>query len=385
MERDQAVRLTQNLLRKMVESKGSDLFITAEFPPAIKVDGVIKPCADRPLTAAQSSLIVRSIMNDKQSKEFDATKECNFAIAPQGIGRFRVSAFVAQGNVGAVIRQIVTKIPTFEELELPQQLKDIAMTKRGLCLVVGGTGSGKSTTLAAMVGYRNANSHGHIITIEDPVEFVHRHDGCVVTHREVGVDTESWHNALKNTLRQAPDVIMIGEIRDRETMQYGIQFAETGHLCMATLHANSANQALDRIINFFPEERRHQLLMDLSLNITAMISQRLLPRENGMGRVAAMEIMLASPLISDLIFRGEVATIKDIMAKSTRLGMQTFDQALFQLYEDGVISYEEALRNADSKNELRLKIKLQSKREASGESQHADSLHLMEEDNAAQF
>jgi twitching motility protein PilU len=385
MERDQAVRLTQNLLRKMVENRGSDLFITAEFPPAIKIDGVIKPFADRPLTPAQSSLIVRSIMNDKQAKEFDSTRECNFAIAPQGIGRFRVSAFVAQGNVGAVVRQIVTKIPTFEDLDLPPQLREIAMTKRGLCLVVGGTGSGKSTTLAAMIGHRNATSHGHIITIEDPVEFVHQHQGCVVTHREVGVDTENWHNALKNTLRQAPDVIMIGEIRDRETMQYGIQFAETGHLCVATLHANSANQALDRIINFFPEERRHQLLMDLSLNITAMVSQRLLPRENAMGRVAAMEIMLASPLISDLIFRGEVAMIKDVMAKSNRLGMQTFDQALFTLYEDGIISYEEALRNADSKNELRLRIKLQSKREASTSAEHAESLQLQDEDKAARF
>jgi twitching motility protein PilU len=281
-----------------------------------------------------------------------------------------------------VIRTIVTKIPTFEDLELPAQLKDVALTKRGLCLVVGGTGSGKSTTLAAMIGFRNENSRGHIITIEDPVEYVHPHRGCVITHREVGVDTESWHNALKNTLRQAPDVIMIGEIRDRETMQYGIQFAETGHLCVATLHANSANQALDRIINFFPEERRHQLLMDLSLNITAMISQRLIPRENKMGRVAAMEIMLASPLISDLIFRGEVAMIKDIMAKSNRLGMQTFDQALFQLYEDGSISYEEAMRNADSKNELRLRIKLQSKREASAAAEQSESLQLAEEEKA---
>lgn len=385
MERDQAVRLTQNLLRKMVEQKGSDLFITADFPPAIKIDGAIKPCADRPLTAAQSSLIVRSIMNDKQAREFDATKECNFAIAPQGIGRFRVSAFVAQGNVGAVIRTIVTKIPTFEDLELPVQLKDVAMTKRGLCMVVGGTGSGKSTTLAAMIGYRNENSAGHIITIEDPVEYMHPHRGCVMTHREVGVDTENWHNALKNTLRQAPDVIMIGEIRDRETMEYGIQFAETGHLCVATLHANSANQALDRIINFFPEERRHQLLMDLSLNVTALISQRLIPRENKMGRVAAMEIMLASPLISDLIYRGEVGQIKDVMAKSTRLGMQTFDQALFRLYEDGTISYEEALRNADSQNELRLKIKLQSKRETSSDVEHAESLQLEDEERAARY
>jgi len=383
MERDQAVRLIQSLLKKMVESNGSDLFLTAGFPPAIKIDGSIRPFADKPLTPAQSSLMVRSIMNDKQAKEFDATKECNFAIAPQGIGRFRVSAFVQQGNVGAVLRTIVTKIPSFEELELPSQLKDVAMTKRGLCLVVGGTGSGKSTTLAAMIGHRNANSKGHIITIEDPVEYMHPHQGCVVSHREVGVDTESWHNALKNTLRQAPDVIMIGEIRDMETMNYGIQFAETGHLCVATLHANSANQALDRIINFFPEERRHQLLMDLSLNVTALISQRLIPRENGIGRVAAMEIMLASPLISDLIFRGEVAMIKEIMAKSNRLGMQTFDQALFMLYEDGAISYEEAMRNADSQNELRLRIKLESKREASKDAEFAESLKLAEPEEKA--
>ncbi len=379
MERDQAIRLTQNLLKKMVDDNGSDLFITADFPPAIKIDGGIQPYADKPLTPEQSSLIVRSIMNDKQSREFDATKECNFAIAPQGIGRFRVSAFVAQGNVGAVLRTIETKIPTCDELELPAQLKEVAMTTRGLCLVVGGTGTGKSTTLAAMIGHRNANSKGHIITIEDPVEFMHPHNGCVVTHREVGVDTESWHNALKNTLRQAPDVIMIGEIRDRETMEYGIQFAETGHLCVATLHANSANQALDRIINFFPEERRHQLLMDLSLNVKAMISQRLIPRENDLGRVAAMEIMLSSPLINDLIFRGEVAQIKEVMAKSTRLGMQTFDQALFRLFEDGIISYEEALRHADSKNELRLKIKLESKREGGTAAKHAESLHLLDD------
>src|SRR6186713_931337 len=363
MERDQAVRLTQNLLKKMVENNGSDLFITADFPPAIKIDGTIRPFADRPLTSQQASLIVRSIMNDKQAKEFDATKECNFAIAPQGIGRFRVSAFVQQGHVGAVIRTIVTKIPSLEDLDLPSQLKDVAMTKRGLCLVVGGTGSGKSTTLAAMVGYRNQNSRGHIITIEDPVEYIHPHKGCVVTHREVGVDTENWHAALKNTLRQAPDVILIGEIRDRDTMEYGIQFAETGHLVLATLHANSANQALDRIINFFPEERREQLLMDLSLNIRALVSQRLVPRESGSGRIAATEIMLNSPLIQDLIFKGEVAKIKEVMSRSTRLGMKTFDQSLFEMYETGFISYEDALRNADSKNELRLRIKLESKRE----------------------
>ncbi len=383
MERDQAIRLTQNLLKKMVEMDGSDLFITAHFPPAIKIDGLIQPCAEKPLTPEQSSLIVRSIMNDKQAREFDATKEANFAIAPQGIGRFRVSAFIAQGHVGAVLRTIKTKIPTFDELELPPQLKEVSLVKRGLCLVVGGTGSGKSTTLAAMIGHRNANSKGHIITVEDPVEYVHLNGGCVVTHREVGVDTESWLSALKNTLRQAPDVIMIGEIRDRETMQYGIQFAETGHLCVATLHANSANQALDRIINFFPEERRHQLLMDLSLNLQAMISQRLIPRESGVGRVAAMEIMLASPLINDLIFRGEVAQIKEVMAKSNRLGMQTFDQALLRLFDDGVISYEEALHNADSMNELRLKIKLGGKRDTSAVTGATQSLKLLDDPEKA--
>jgi twitching motility protein PilU len=309
-------------------------------------------------------MLVRAIMNDRQTKEFDATKECNFAIAPPGIGRFRVSAFVQQGSVGCVIRLINAKIPSFEELDLPPVLKEVVLSKRGLVIVVGGTGSGKSTTLASMVGYRNDKTRGHIVTIEDPVEYVHQHKGCVITHREVGVDTESWHNALKNTLRQAPDVILIGEIRDRETMEYGIQFAETGHLVLATLHANSSNQALDRIINFFPEERREQLLMDMSLNIRALISQRLIPREAGPGRIAAMEIMLNSPLIQDLIFRGDVTKIKEVMARSTRIGMKTFDQALFDLFEQGHVSYEDALRNSDSKNELRLRVKLESKRES---------------------
>jgi twitching motility protein PilU len=385
MEREQAVRLTQNLLRKMVERNGSDLFITRGFPPAIKVDGTIHKATDTPLSADQSAMMVRSIMNDKQIKEFDATKECNFAIAPQGIGRFRVSAFIQQGYVGAVLRTITTEIPTLEDLELPPILKDVVMNKRGVVIIVGGTGSGKSTTLAAMIGHRNENSRGHIVSIEDPIEYVHPHKGCVITQREVGIDTESWHNALKNTLRQAPDVILIGEIRDRDTMEYAIQFAETGHLCLATLHANSANQALDRIINFFPEERRQQLLMDLSLNTRGFISQRLIPREGGIGRVAAMEIMLNTPLIADLIFKGEVGQIKEIMAKSTRLGMQTFDQALFDLYEEGAISYEEAMRNADSKNELRLRIKLDSKRDSSIADQQSESLRIMEEDTARTF
>ncbi|MCJ7592019.1 MAG: PilT/PilU family type 4a pilus ATPase [Woeseiaceae bacterium] len=385
MEREQAVRLTQNLLRKMVERDGSDLFITAAFPPAIKVDGTIHKATDTPLSAEQAAIMVRSIMNDKQIKEFDATKEANFAIAPQGIGRFRVSAFIQQGMVGAVLRTITTEIPTLEDLELPPILKDVVMNKRGLCIIVGGTGSGKSTTLAAMIGHRNHNSRGHIVSIEDPIEYVHPHHGCVITQREVGVDTESWHAALKNTLRQAPDVILIGEIRDKETMEYGIQFAETGHLCLATLHANSANQALDRIINFFPDERRQQLLMDLSLNTKAFISQRLVPREGGIGRVASMEIMLNTPLVADLIFKGEVGQIKEIMAKSTRLGMQTFDQSLFALYEESAISYEEAMRNADSKNELRLTIKLQSKRDSSHADQQSESLRIMDEDTAQTF
>jgi twitching motility protein PilU len=385
MEREQAVRLTQNLLRKMVEKEGSDLFLTSGFPPAIKVDGTIHKATDSPLSPDQSAMMVRSIMNDKQIKEFDATKECNFAIAPQGIGRFRVSAFIQQGMVGAVLRTITTEIPTLHDLELPPILKDVVMNKRGLVIVVGGTGSGKSTTLAAMIGHRNENSKGHIVSIEDPVEYVHPHKGCVITQREVGVDTDSWHAALKNTLRQAPDVILIGEIRDRETMEYGIQFSETGHLCLATLHANSANQALDRIINFFSEERRTQLLMDLSLNAKAFVSQRLIPRESGVGRVAAMEIMLNSPLIADLIFKGKVGQIKEIMAKSTRLGMQTFDQSLFALYEENSISYEEALRNADSKNELRLRVKLESKREGNLADHQSESLKIMEEDSAQQF
>ena len=363
MDREQAIKLMQDLLRRVIEKKASDLFITAGFPPAIKIDGEIRPQSERALTPEQSATLVRAIMNDRQTKEFDSTKECNFAIAPPGVGRFRVSAFVQQSHIGCVIRLINAKIPSFEELDLPLILKEVVLSKRGLVIVVGGTGSGKSTTLASMLGYRNDKTRGHIVTIEDPVEYVHQHKGCVVTHREVGVDTESWEAALKNTLRQAPDVILIGEIRARETMEYCIQFAETGHLVLATLHANSSNQALDRVINFFPEERREQLLMDMSLNIRALISQRLIPREAGSGRIAAMEIMLNSPLIQDLIFRGEVAKIKEVMARSNRIGMKTFDQALFDLYEQNAISYEDALRNADSKNELRLRVKLESKRE----------------------
>ena len=361
MEKGQAEKFVFDLLRLMMGKKASDLFITTGFPPAMKVDGKVLQISSQVLTSQQTREIARSIMNDKQATEFDATNECNFAIGIPGVARFRVNAFIQRGCTGLVFRTITTKIPKFEELGLPDVLKDIAMSKRGLVIFVGGTGSGKSTSLAAMIGYRNENSYGHIITIEDPVEFVHEHINCVITQREVGVDTDNWHIALKNTLRQAPDVILIGEIRDRETMDYAIAFAETGHLCMATLHANSTNQALDRIINFFPEERRHQLLMDLSLNIRAFISQRLIPKIDGIGRAAAIEIMLNSPLISDLIFKGDVHEIKEIISRSRELGMQTFDQALFDLHEAKKISYEDALRNADSVNDLRLKIKLEGK------------------------
>ncbi len=360
MERDQATELIHNLLRGMIAQKASDLFITAGFPPAFKVDGTMTPVSQQALTPQHTMVLANSIMNDRQAAEFETSHECNFAISPAGIGRFRVNVFMQQQRIGMVLRTITTKIPDLTQMGMPEVLKDVAMTKRGLVLLVGATGSGKSTTLAAMIGYRNQNTYGHIITIEDPVEFVHEHINCLITHREVGVDTDSWQVALKNTLRQAPDVILIGEIRDRETMEYAVTFAETGHLCMATLHANSANQALDRIINFFPEERREQLLMDLSLNIRALISQRLIPRVDGIGRSVAMEIMLNSPLISDLIFKGEVLAIKGVMSKSRELGMQTFDQALFDLHEANLISYEEALKNADSVNDLRLRLKLES-------------------------
>ena len=361
MERDQASKFMFDLLRLMTGKGGSDLFITAGFPPAMKIDGKMTPVSSQALTASHTSDLARAIMNDKQTATFELTKECNFAISPGNLGRFRVSAFVQMSCVGMVLRTITTTIPKLEDLDLPPVLSDIVMSKRGLVIMVGATGSGKSTTLAAMVGYRNENSYGHIITIEDPVEYVHPHKNCVITQREVGVDTDSFEAALKNSLRQAPDVIQIGEIRDRETMEHAIAFAETGHLCLATLHANSANQALDRIINFFPEERRQQLLMDLSLNLRGLVSQRLIPRKESKGRVVAVEIMLNSPLISDLIFKGDVHEIKEIMKKSRELGMQTFDQALFDLHEADKISYEDALRNADSVNDLRLTIKLQGK------------------------
>ena len=362
MERDQASKFIHELLKIMITRKGSDLFVTAGFPPAIKVDGDIVKVLQKALTPRQTLELVRAVMNDKQVAEFEDTSECNFAIAPPGIGRFRVSAFVQRGSVGMVLRLIPSDLPSIDTLGLPQILKDIVMTKRGLAILVGATGSGKSTSLAAMLDWRNMHSQGHIITVEDPIEFVHKHKNCIVTQREVGLDTDSWEAALKNSLRQAPDVILMGEIRDRETMDLAVAFAETGHLCLATLHANSANQALDRIINFFPDERRTQLLMDLSLNLRALVSQRLVPLQTGKGRTAAVEVMLNTPLISDLIFKGEVGEIKGVMRRGTELGMQTFDQALFQAFEDNLISYDDAIRNADSANDLRLQIKLQSKR-----------------------
>ncbi len=367
MERDQASKFVNDLLRLMVSRNGSDLFLTADFPPAVKVDGKVTKVSPQPLNSQHTLALTRSVMNDKQAAEFERTKECNFAISPHGIGRFRVNAFVQMGNVGLVLRTIPQIIPTIDSMGLPQVLKDIALTKRGLVIFVGATGSGKSTSLAAMVDYRNENSFGHIITIEDPVEFVHPHKNCIVTQREVGIDTDGWEAALKNTLRQAPDVILMGEIRDRETMEHAVAFAETGHLCMATLHANSSNQALDRIINFFPEERRAQLLMDLSLNLKAIVSQRLLPRQQGKGRIAAVEILLNTPLISDMIFKGEVSEIKELMKRSRELGMQTFDQALFDLYEGHLVTFEDAIRNADSVNDLRLQIKLNSDRARSSD------------------
>ena len=383
MEREAAVKLIQQLLSLMKQRGGSDLFLSCSFPPAIKLDGQLTPVMEKPLSPENSAMLIRALMNDRQVKEFEATNECNFAISPPGIGRFRVNAFVQQGRVGGVLRTIETTIPDFDKLGLPPVLREVVMTKRGLVLMVGGTGSGKSTSLAAMIGYRNQNSKGHIITIEDPVEYVHPHIGCLITQREVGSDTHSWEAALKNTLRQAPDVILIGEIRTREAMEYAVNFAETGHLVLATLHANSANQALDRIINFFPEEKREQLLMDLSLNLKAIISQRLVRKEGG-GRCAAIEIMLNSPLVADLIFKGHVHELKSVMGRSNEICMVTFDQALFKLFEEGLINFDEAIRNADSQNELRLKVKLESKRARTNlhEDAGVKGLSMQEEDKS---
>ena len=349
----------QKLLALMVEKEASDLFITAGKPPCVKLDGKMTPVTSQALSPEQAMEVVLSVMNDNQREEFKRTRECNFAITARGTGRFRVSAFYQRNMVGLVARRIETRIPVSEELGLPPIIDELAMTKRGLIIFVGATGTGKSTSLASMIGYRNRNSKGHIITVEDPIEFVHQHEGCLITQREVGIDTESFEVALKNMLRQAPDVILIGEVRTRETMEHAITFAETGHLCLCTLHANNANQALDRIMHFFPHERHSQLWMDLSLNLRGMVAQQLVPRADGNGRVAAVEVLLNSPLASDLIRKGEVHALKELMSKSTEMGMQTFDQSLFNLYKTGVITYEDALSHADSANDLRLMIKLQ--------------------------
>jgi twitching motility protein PilU len=355
------------LLTVMHHQGGSDLFISADFPPSMKYQGAMKPLSQQRLTGDVTRALALSLMNERQRTEFETEMECNFAISLPGVCRFRINVFVQQQSVAMVVRTIASEIPNFEKLDLPEVLKDVVMTKRGLVLVVGGTGSGKSTTLAAMIDYRNANSAGHIITVEDPVEYVHKNKSCLITHREVGVDTLSWHNALKNTLRQAPDVILIGEIRDTETMEHAIAFAETGHLCLGTLHANNANQTMDRIINFFPEERRNQLLMDLSSNLRAIVSQRLVRTEDGKGRKAAIEILLNTPTIGEMILKGNFQGIKEIMHKSRELGMCTFDQALFELYNKGLIGYDEAIRNADSANGLRLQVKLSGERKGPGD------------------
>ncbi|MEX1081192.1 MAG: PilT/PilU family type 4a pilus ATPase [Halofilum sp. (in: g-proteobacteria)] len=359
MDSEKALKYMHDLLRMLKAREGSDLYIAAGAPPSMKVHGKLVQISNQKLLPAHTQTLVRSLMNERQLAEFDASNECNFAVALRDVARFRINAYTQRSSTALVARTITDTIPTFEDLDTPEILRDIAMTKRGLVIFVGGTGSGKSTSLAAMVDYRNQNSSGHIITVEDPIEFVHQHKGCIVSQREIGTDTEGWEVALKNTLRQAPDVILIGEIRDRETMEHAIAFAETGHLCLATLHANSTNQAMDRIINFFPEERRRQLLMDLSLNMKAVVSQRLLRRLDTEGRVPAVEVLINTPLMSDLILKGEVHEMKALMKKSREAGMCTFDDALFDLVEAGKITAEEGLRNADSVNDLRLKLKLE--------------------------
>lgn len=351
----------QSLLKMMMHKEASDLFLTAGLPASFKINGEISPISDSPLNADQVRKLATSLMNDQQRQEFEHTLECNFAIDPPGSGRFRVNVFQQKNHVGIVLRRIKTEIPTVEELGVPSALADLAMAKRGLIIIAGATGTGKSSTLAAMLGQRNRNSHGHIITIEDPIEYVHEHDGCIITQREVGVDTISFEAALRNTLRQAPDVILIGEIRTRETMEHAIAFAETGHLCLTTLHANNANQALDRILNFFPKDRREQTLLDLSLNLRAIIGQQLIPTPDKKGRAAAVEILINTPLVSQLIREGNVTELKDVMSKSNQQGMLTFDQALYELYKAKKIAYEDALHHADSANELRLMIKLGNK------------------------
>jgi twitching motility protein PilU len=372
-----------SFLKLMVHKKASDLFITAGVPPSMKVQGRVVPITQSPLSPQQSRDMVINVMTPGQREEFEKTHECQFAISAQGVGRFRVSCFYQRNCVGMVLRRIEAKIPTIEELSLPPVIKQLAMTKRGIIIFVGATGTGKSTSLAAMVGYRNQNSTGHIITIEDPIEYVHKHEGCIITQRELGIDTDSWENALKNTLRQAPDVILIGEVRTRETMEYAINFAETGHLCLCTLHANNANQAIDRILHFFPEDRRQQLFMDLSLNLKGIVAQQLIPTPDGKARRVAMEVMLGTPLVQDYIRQGEIHKLKEVMKESTNLGMMTFDQSLVTLYQAGEISYEDALRHADSANEVRLRIKLSQGGDAHTLSQGLEGVEL-EEDRSNQ-
>ena len=371
----------ERLLGMMVEKGASDLFITAGVPPSMKLHGKIVPVTTTPMSPEKSRETVLSVMNEKQRKQFINDKELNFAISARGVGRFRASAFYQRNLAGMVLRRIETKIPQIDELGLPEIIKELAMTKRGLVIFVGATGTGKSTSLAAMIGHRNKNSKGHIISIEDPIEFIHQHQGCVITQREVGIDTESFEVALKNTLRQAPDVILIGEVRSRETMDHAIAFAETGHLCLCTLHANNANQALDRIIHFFPADRHSQLWMDLSLNLRGIVAQQLIPTPDGNSRRACMEVFLNTPLAQDLIRKGHVHELKELMKKSTEMGMQTFDQALYDLYDSGEITYEDALSHADSPNDLRLMIKLGSETDANYLSNAADELSIQEDES----
>jgi twitching motility protein PilU len=385
LNEDQARAYMHKLLAAMNQAGGSDLFIAHDFPPSMKANGSMQPLASQKLTGEITRTLAQALMNERQREEFARDLECNFAMTLPNVSRFRVNVYVQQQHVGMVIRTIASEIPNFEKLALPPILKEVIMNKRGLMLVVGGTGSGKSTTLAALIDYRNSTSAGHIITVEDPVEYVHMSKKSLVSHREVGVDTHSWHHALKNTLRQAPDVILIGEIRDAETMEHAIAFAETGHLCLGTLHANSANQAIDRVINFFPEERRNQLLMDLSANLRAIVSQRLVRTEDGKGRKAAIEILLNTPTIADRIFKGAFGDIKALMEKSRELGMRTFDWALFELYNEGHISWEEALRNADSANELRLNMKLKSQRGEPESAATGPTLSFDKEPSAAEL
>ncbi|MCG8382087.1 MAG: PilT/PilU family type 4a pilus ATPase [Gammaproteobacteria bacterium] len=379
MDRNDAIKYIHNLLRSLHKEKGSDLYISAGAPPAMRVKGKILKITSPALTPSHTQVLTRSIMSDKQAAEFEATNECNFSIALQNLSRFRISAFVQRGSTAMVIRQISDDIPSIETLHLPSVVRDIVMAKRGLVIVVGGTGTGKSTSLASMIDFRNQNTQGHIITIEDPIEFIHQHKGCLVSQREIGTDTESFEIALKNSLRQAPDVILIGEIRDSETMEHGIKFAETGHLCLATLHANNSNQAVDRIINFFPEERHEQVLSDLSLNLRALISQRLVPTQDAKGMRPAVEVLINTPLMQDLIAKGSVTEMKELMSRSTEAGMQTFDQALFKLVQTGDISLEEGLKHADSENDLRLQIKLHGNQAANN--LLPDSLNLTLEEN----